>query len=89
MREARNYRLSLIIAAAAMTTAVFGTGCVARVRIFDADHQDYHQWDDREDRAYRRFLTERHQEYRSLSQQNADDQRDYWRWRHTHEDAGN
>ena len=89
MRTPRNYRLSLI-AAASMTGAMFGSaGCTGSIRLYDADRGDYHQWDNREDRAYRSYMLERHQEYRPIAQLNADDQRDYWRWRHAHEDAGN
>lgn len=88
MKQQRSYRLCLVLAATVAGT-VLGSGCTASVRVFDADHQDYHSWDNREDRAYRRFLMERHQEYRSMSQLSDADQRDYWRWRHAHEDAGN
>ena len=88
MREPRNYQVSLIVAAA-MASSVVSSGCVVeRVRLYDADQQDYHRWDDREDRAYRRYLSEQHREYREMSQQNAEDQRNYWRWRHAHEDGG-
>ena len=89
MREPRNYRRSLIVAAAMASAVVGGIGCVARVRLYDADRQDYHRWDDREDRAYRRYLGEQHREYLEMSQLNSEDQRNYWRWRHAHEDAGN
>ena len=88
MHEPRNYRLSLIVAAT-MAATVMGSGCAARVRLYDADHRDYHQWDDHEDRAYHRYMTERHQDYRPISQLNSNDQRDYWTWRHSHHDAGN
>ena len=84
MNQIRNYRLSLIVAAT-MATLAAGSGCVARVGLYDADHRDYHRWDDHEDRAYRGYLNERHVEYRPLVQLNVDDQRDYWRWRHSHE----
>lgn len=88
MQQNRNYRLSIIFAAT-VASAVLTSGCAAGVRLYDADRQDYHRWDDREDRAYRRFLMERHQEYRGMNSLNDEDQRNYWRWRHTHEDAGN
>jgi hypothetical protein len=28
----------------------------ASVRVYDRDHRDYRNWDDREDHAYRRYL---------------------------------
>src|SRR5579859_5163915 len=33
-------------------------------RYYDREHHDYHVWNDHEDRAYRVYLGERHQEYR-------------------------
>ncbi len=89
MQQNRSYRRSLIVAATLASAVLGGAGCVARVRLFDADHQDYHRWDGREDRAYRRYLSERHEEYRGVSSLSDEDQRNYWRWRHTHQDAGN
>lgn len=35
-----------------------------QVRVYDPGHKDYHNWDEREDRAYRHYLEERHEEYR-------------------------
>jgi hypothetical protein len=41
-----------------------------QIRVYDRDHRDYHNWDDREDRAYRGFLTERRGTYREYNRQN-------------------
>ena len=57
-----------------------------QVRVYDSSHHDYHNWDDREDHAYRGYLVERHQEYRPYERQNRRQQRDYWNWRHSHPD---
>jgi len=86
----RIYRLlSSLLLAAALVAPVASTGCAARVsgRIYDRDHDDWHRWDDREDRAYRRYLSERREEYREFSRRNNDEQRDYWNWRHRHPDS--
>ena len=64
------------------------SGCAARMRIYDEDHHDYHRWDDREDRTYRQYLGERHEEYREFAKLGPEEQRDYWNWRHNHPDAG-
>ena len=56
------------------------------VRIYDSHHHDYHNWDDREDRAYRRYLAEKHYEYREYQRQNHRRQEAYWGWRHSHPD---
>jgi hypothetical protein len=57
-----------------------------QVRVYDSHHRDYHNWDDREDRAYRGYLTERHENYRSYDKQNHKHQANYWNWRHSHPD---
>ena len=76
------------ILAAVILAPLAGAGCHSRVQVYDADHRDYHQWDDHEDRAYRSYLAERHEEYREFSQRSQEEQRDYWNWRHNHPDAG-
>jgi len=35
-----------------------------RIRIYDRNHRDYHNWDDHEDHAYRRYLAAQHKTYR-------------------------
>jgi len=57
-----------------------------QVRVYDRDHRDYHNWDDREDRAYRRYYVVQHRSYRAYDRQNSRAQRKYWRWRHSHPD---
>jgi hypothetical protein len=57
-----------------------------QVRVYDSDHHDYHNWDDREDHAYRRYLGEHHWTYREYHRQHYRVQRHYWNWRHSHPD---
>jgi hypothetical protein len=57
-----------------------------QVRVYDSHHRDYHNWDDREDHAYRGYLVEHHRSYRAYDRQRARDQRNYWKWRHEHPD---
>ncbi len=59
-----------------------------RVRYYDEYHSDYHYWNGDEDRAYHRWLAERHYEYRDYAHLNREQQRDYWNWRHEHPDNG-
>jgi hypothetical protein len=61
-------------------------GCAARVRIYDEPRRDYHRWDDREDRAYRRYLAEVRREYREFRSLDRHEQEEYWEWRHAHPD---
>ncbi|HVI08540.1 MAG TPA: hypothetical protein VND65_09635 [Candidatus Binatia bacterium] len=56
-------------------------------RVYDSYRKDYHDWDDREDRAYHRWIEEvRHETYRDYASLRASEQRAYWKWRHAHEE---
>jgi len=55
-------------------------------RVYDRAHNDYHNWDDREDHSYRVYLTERHREYHPFAEIKEKEQRAYWNWRHSHPD---
>ncbi len=56
-------------------------------RYYDPYRKDYHEWNEREDRAYRHWQQDvRHQEYHDWNRARDRERRDYWRWRHDHED---
>jgi hypothetical protein len=55
-------------------------------RIYDPYRGDYHNWDRREDEAYRRWLDERHEAYVDYERLKHKQQREYWKWRHEHEE---
>jgi hypothetical protein len=55
-------------------------------RYYDAEHKDYHEWNENEDRAWRHWLEEQHRGYHDWAKANKREQREYWRWRHAHED---
>jgi hypothetical protein len=91
MHRAHRYIASLFLTAAlavpvAIMAAAEPQNASVQVRIYDRDHKDYHNWDDREDHAYRGYLTEQHQTYRVYSKQNRNTQKQYWMWRHSHPD---
>lgn len=56
-------------------------------RYYDRDGRDYHVYDQKEDRAYRGYLVEKHYEYRAYPKLTRERQRDYWKWRHVHPNA--
>ncbi len=56
-------------------------------RYYDADAHDWHVWNDREDRAWHHYWEERHEAAHDWAKTNAEERRDYWRWRHNHPDA--
>lgn len=53
---------------------------------YDSAHRDRHEWNEREDTAYRRWVQEHHREYRDFPRLNRRDQQQYWNWRHSHSD---
>ena len=55
-------------------------------RYYDPERRDYHEWSEREDRAYQRFLEENHRDRHEWRRANKKEQKEYWRWRHQHGD---
>jgi hypothetical protein len=55
-------------------------------RVYDPYHKDYHNWDSREDEVYRHWLETRHHVYVDLEHLKRKEQREYWDWRHSHEE---
>ncbi|HEY2844623.1 MAG TPA: hypothetical protein VGJ09_13275 [Bryobacteraceae bacterium] len=53
----------------------------------DKQHNDDHQWNAHEDKAYRMWAKENHRKYRDFSKLKEEDQQAYWGWRHDHSDA--
>jgi len=90
MHLAHRYISSLLLAAAlAAPVAVIAAPQLqvgVQVRVYDRHHKDYHNWDDREELSYHRYLAERHQTYRAYVKQNRKEQDHYWNWRHAHPD---
>ena len=56
-------------------------------RYFDPEEKIYRTWDDREDRAYRVYLKEKHMDYVEFPKVKTTEQREYWRWRHGHPES--
>ena len=91
MRFINRYIGSMILAAALIAPSVTLAAAMPQdagvtVRVYDRDHKDYHNWDDREDHAYRQYLVENHRSYRDYNHQSHSRQRAYWNWRHEHPD---
>jgi hypothetical protein len=53
----------------------------------DKNHNDDHEWNGQEDKAYRIYVKQNHHKYRDFSKANESDQQAYWDWRHEHSDA--
>jgi len=56
------------------------------VRYYDADHRDYHRWNDTEVTFYAQWENEGHRPHVDYSRRSGDEQREYWNWRHSHDD---
>ena len=80
-------RHSRVLAAAALVALSSGlvlgsAGCVAGVRVYDPEYNQYHHWNRGEEVQFRVYLDGRHEPYRKFRSLNRDEQRDYWKWRH-------
>ncbi len=82
-----NRLFTRMLLACALTAPVITSGCAHPhyYRVYDPYYSDYHVWTPDEDAYYRQGLNERHYEYREFSKLNPDEQRDYWNWRHHHD----
>lgn len=56
-------------------------------RIYDRKHHDYHEWNDREDKAYHIYWEQQHHAYVDWEHANERQRDAYWNWRHRHSDA--
>ena len=74
---------ALIIPVALTPTVVLAQG----KSYHDKQHNDDHQWNSHEDRAYKMYAKENHRKASSFARLNENDQQAYWGWRHDHSDA--
>jgi hypothetical protein len=70
---------------ACLFAVVAASGCAGRVRVYDNYHSDWHRWDGYENQEYHAYWNERHERYRDYKRLNKDEQRNYWSWRHDHD----
>jgi hypothetical protein len=84
--------LQVALLGAALMAAVVTVPTVLRAaddhpqRYHDKEHNDDHEWNDREDRAYQKWLEEKHHAKHEFAKLKAKEQREYWKWRHEHPD---
>lgn len=78
---------ALIAPLATTPTALLAQDHRAAVVYHDKEHNDDHEWNDHEDRAYRMYAKEHHRKYVTFSRLNENDRQAYWGWRHEHSDA--
>ncbi|MGH9699752.1 MAG: hypothetical protein ACRD5R_03735 [Candidatus Acidiferrales bacterium] len=91
MRSTHRYICSLFLMAVlaapvAIMAAPAPQEASVQVRVYDRDHKDYHNWDDRENTAWGVYLTSNHKKFHEFSKANRREQSKYWNWRHSHPD---
>ncbi len=70
-----------------LTTSPTALRAEDRKTYHDAKHNDEHEWNDHEDRAYRMWVKENHRKYHEFGKLKEEDRQNYWAWRHEHSDA--
>ena len=58
-----------------------------RERYYDKERKDYHEWNEQENRAWRRYWEEQHRSSIEWQRANEEQREAYWRWRHNHPDS--
>jgi hypothetical protein len=76
----------MLLAVALVDFPIAFSGCAARARVYDVDHGDYHRWDRNEVAYYERWEVETHRDHRDFDRRSDNEKREYWNWRHAHED---
>ena len=71
--------------AAAMAAAVFATGCTVHAGYYDPYYHDRHPWGG-EVTYYQQWETETHRDHDDFNRRNKNEQKEYWEWRHKHDD---
>ena len=89
MRNALHFLQTASLMAAAFTAPMLmtPTPMQAQQRYHDEARNDDHEWNNHEDRAYRIWVKQNHRKYQNFAQLRAEDQRNYWAWRHEHSDV--
>jgi len=75
-----------LLLSTAMVVPALTVGCSGdhSNRTYDADHGDYHTWDDSETVYYKRWETENHYDHKDFQVRSKDEQKQYFDWRHKH-----
>jgi hypothetical protein len=70
--------------AAALVVPLLGTGCAARVRVYDPYYHDYHAWAG-ESGYYVQWEHDTHRNHEDFDRRSDSDKKAYWDWRHSHD----
>jgi hypothetical protein len=82
MRRVHPYFILLLLSAA-MVVPALTLGCSGNHdRVYDADHGDYHTWNNNETVYYQQWETENHYDHEDFKVRSNDEQKQYFDWRH-------
>jgi len=87
LRNAALLGATLIASIAMPTTALLAAEVKVGATFHDKQHNDDHQWNTHEDRAYGMWVKENHRKNTRFVKLKEPDQQAYWGWRHEHSDA--
>jgi protein-tyrosine phosphatase len=73
-----------LLLATALASSIVIAGCSEHntYHVYDPYHNDYHRWDDHESGLYVQWEHETHRDHRDLDKRDANEQKEYWNWRH-------
>jgi hypothetical protein len=81
MRPFRKYLMAAVLSAAALSF-----GCEAHYRVYDPYRGDYHHWGPDEETYYHTWVVENHRDSRDFKHLKPEEKRQYFEWRHNHDD---
>lgn len=83
----RGYRMlaSLALGTAFLSPALIAGCASGHARMYDAGYGDYHTWDANENVYYVQWETNTHRDHQDFKRRNADEQKEYWTWRHSNQ----
>ena len=85
MKAGHKHGTSIVLAVAFLSSMIIG-GCAvhASYRTYDPGYGDYHVWNSGEEGFYTRWEVDTHRDHRDFRKRNAEEQKEYWDWRHKH-----
>lgn len=68
-----------------LLATMFASGCTVHAGYYDPYYHDRHPVGG-EVVFYQRWESDTHREHRDLNRRNRDEQKEYWEWRHNHDE---
>jgi hypothetical protein len=72
---------------ATLTTTPLALRAEEHKNYHDSKHNDDHEWNEHENRAYRIWVKEHHRKYHDFHRLKEEERQSYWEWRHEHPDT--